>query len=65
MTFPFVHNFRTLSYKIPYDFLKFNFSHFSRQVKLGIFRRKRNPKSFGFENVMERGMRAILTFIKL
>ena len=30
-----------------------------------IFRRKRKPKIFGFENAMEGGVRKILTFVKL
>ena len=30
-----------------------------------IFLRKKKPKMFGFLNVMERGIRKILTFVKL
>ena len=41
------------------DFLTFNFSHFTAKVKL----KTRKPKVFGFENVMERGIRKILTFV--
>ena len=37
-----------------YDFLKFNFSHFTPHAGL-IF--ARNPKTFLFKNVMERGLR--------
>ena len=49
---------------IPCDFLKFNFSYFTPQVKL-FFVVKRKPKIFGFKNAMERGIRKILTFVKL
>ena len=45
----------------PYGFLKFNFSHFTAQVRLS-FVQKRKPKIFEFKNVMERGIRKILTF---
>ena len=57
------------SKKISFDFLKFpNF----RKLKFftfyslcyAYFRRKRKPKIFGFKNVMERGIRNILTFVK-
>ena len=34
MTVPFMYNFRSLSNKIPYDFLKFNLSPVTPQVKL-------------------------------
>ena len=47
---------------IPYDFLKFNFSHFTPQVRLFLVE-KRKPKVFGFKNVMERGIKKILTFV--
>ena len=46
---------------IPCDFLKFNFSYFTPQVKL-FFVVKRKPKIFGFKNAMERGIR-IKTFL--
>ena len=67
MSGPLNYNFQSLSNKIiPYDFLKFNFSHFSAQVKLFFFFcRKRKPKIVGFENVMERGIRKIVIFEKL
>ena len=45
-----------------YDFLKFNFSYFTPYASQDNFRRK--PKIFGFKNVMERGIRKILTFVK-
>ena len=60
MTIPFTYRFLGLSY--PYDFLKFNFSHFTPQVGL-FFVEKGKPKLFGFKNVMERGIRKILTFV--
>ena len=44
-----------------YNFLKFNFSHFTRHAGL-IF--ARNPKIFLFKNVMERGLRQNLIFVK-
>ena len=34
-------------------------------LSLAIFRRKRKPKIFGFENATEKGIRKILTFVKL
>ena len=49
MTIPFTYRFLGLSY--PYDFLKFNFSHFTPQVGL-FFVEKGKPKLFGFKNVM-------------
>ena len=55
MTVSFMYNFRGLSDKIPYDFLKFNFSHFTSQVRL-FFRSKKEPKLFGFKYVIERGI---------
>ena len=42
------------------DFLKFNFSYFTPQVRL-LFVVKRKPKTFRFKNAMERGIR-IKTF---
>ena len=45
-----------------YDFLKFIFLHFTPQVRL-FFIEKRKPEIFGFKNVMERGIRKILTFV--
>ena len=44
-----------------YDFRKFNFSHFTPHAGL-IF--ARNPKIFLFKNVMERGLRKNLIFVK-
>ena len=44
-----------------YNFLKFNFSHFTRHAGL-IF--ARNPKIFLFKNVMESGLRKNLIFVK-
>ena len=46
---------------VPFDFLKFNFSHFTPQVGL-FFVEKGKPKLFGIKNVMERGITTILTF---
>ena len=46
---------------IPYDFLKFNFPTLLPRLGL-FFLQNRKPKIFGFENVMERGTRKILTF---
>ena len=34
-------------------------------LSLAIFRRKRKPKIFGFENAMEKGIKKNLTFLKL
>ena len=48
---------------MPYDFLKFNFSHFTPHTVRLFFVEKRKPKIFGFKNVMERGIRKILTFV--
>ena len=53
-------------YEIRYNFLKFNLaiSHFTRQVRLFfIKKKKRKPKIFGFKNMMERGIRKILSFV--
>ena len=69
MSVPFRYDFGNISKKISFDFLKFpNF----RKLKFftfyslcySYFRRKRKPKIFGFKNVMERGIRNILTFVK-
>ena len=58
-----MYNFRSLSnVEIPYDFQKFNFSHFSPQVRL-FFVEKRKPKIFGFKTVMKREISKILTFV--
>ena len=48
MTVPFRYDFLSLLY----DFLKFNFSHFTAQVKV-YFVEKGNPTVFGFENGKE------------
>ena len=40
MTVPLVCNFRSLSNKCPNNFLKFNFSHFTPQVRLFFCRKK-------------------------
>ena len=55
--------FLKLIYYIPYDFLKLNFSHFTLRVML-FFVKKKKPKIFGFNNVIEIGIRKILTFVK-
>ena len=56
-----MYSFRGLSKITPYDFLKFNPSYFTPYVKLIT---KWKSQIFGFKNVMERGIRKILTFIK-
>ena len=45
-----------------YDFLKFNFSYFTTQVKL-FFAQTRIPKTLAFKNVMKRGIKKILTLV--
>ena len=63
MTAPFMHNFRSSSYKFP-KISELNVSRFTSQV--GHFSlKKRKPKIFGFESAMERGIRKILTFVNL
>ena len=57
MTVPFRYNFRIYFINPHYNFLKFNFSHFTRYAGL-------NPKIFLFKNVMERGLRKNLIFVK-
>ena len=42
-------------------FSEFNFSYFTLQVKL-FFIEKKKPKISGFKNIVERGIRKILTF---
>ena len=57
-------NFGTLSYKFPYDFLKFDFSHFTPQDRHFFSWKKENLKlleSKMIKNVIERGIRKILT----
>ena len=59
-------NFGTLSNKFPYDFLKFDFSHFTPQDRYFFSWKKENLKlseSKMIKNVIERGIRKILTFI--
>ena len=46
------------------EFLMFDFSHFTTQVKLSIFRREWKPKIFGIENGVQRRIRKIITFLK-
>ena len=55
MIVPFM-SFQTLFNKIPYDFLKFNFSHFTPKARLFIVG-KRKPKKFTLKGVMERGLK--------
>ena len=43
-------NFGTLSNKFPYDFLKFDFSHFTPQDRYFFFVEKRKPKIVGIKN---------------
>ena len=62
MSVPFRYNFRSLSKKIPYDFLKFNFSNFTPYVRL-IFLKEANLK-FSDSKMRQRGIRKILTFAK-
>ena len=57
-------NFGTLSNKFPYDFLKFDFSHFTPQDRHFFSWKKENLKlseSKMIKNVIERGIRKILT----
>ena len=54
--------FSKLFLQIHYDFLKFNFSHFTAQVRL-FFVQKRKPKIPVFKNVTEKGIREMLTFV--
>ena len=63
MTVSFMFNFRNISNKFPMIFqsLIFRISVPSQPI----FCRKRKPKIFGFKNAMERGIRKILTFVKL
>ena len=58
-----MYNFRSICNKIPTicEVLFFAF-HSPGEA---IFRRKRKPENFGFENAMERGIRKILTFVEL
>ena len=44
---------------------KFNFSNFTPKVIRLFFVEKRKRKIFGFENVMEKGIRKILAFVIL
>ena len=63
---PFMSNFGTLSNKFPYDFLKFDFSHFTPQDRHFFSWKKETLKlseSKVIKNVIERGIRKILTFI--
>ena len=60
-----MNNFWSLSNKFPYDFLKFDFSHFTPQDRL-FSQKKENLKlsdSKMIKTVIERGIRKILTFI--
>ena len=50
--------------KNPSDYRKYSFSHFTLQVRL-FFIEERKPKIFGIKNVMERGIRKILSFVNL
>ena len=57
MTVPFMYYFR-----IPYDFLKIDFSHFTAQVRLfSVLKWK--SKILGIKNVVERGIRKILASV--
>ena len=64
MSVPFSYKlFSKLIYRIPYDFLRFNFFIFY-SLRQANFRRKRKPNIFGFKNVMEREKSKIITFVK-
>ena len=66
MSVPFKYNFQSLSNKFPMIFLSLIFCISVPRLSCFIFLgRKRKPKTFGFENVMERGIRKIVTFGKL
>ena len=49
------------------DFLNFDFSHFTPQVKLFFVEKEleKKPKIFEIKNAMQKGMRKILTFVEL
>ena len=53
-----------INYLIPYDFLKFNFSHFTPHVS-PFFVEKGNLKFPESKMQMHRGIRKIITFLKL
>ena len=65
MTVPFMFNFQSLpNNKFPTISWSLIFC-ISLPGLSFFFHRKRKPKIFGFENAMDRGIRKILTFVKL
>ena len=62
MTVLFMYKFRSSANKLPKIFRSLTFPHFTRQVWL-FFVEKGKPKTFGFKNVMERGIGKILSFV--
>ena len=63
MIVPFRYNFRGLSNKFPTIQVKLNFT-FHHPGWAIFFLQKRKPNIFEFENLMVRGVRKILTFVK-
>ena len=55
ITIQFTYNFRNSSHKFPTIYSPSN----------TVFRRKTEPKIFGFKSVIERGIRKIFTFVKV
>ena len=49
--------FSYLIYYFPIDYLRFNFSHFTFQVRLFSVEKKETLKLWGLKNTMERGIR--------
>ena len=62
MNVPFTYKFQSLSDKFPLRISETNSSHFTAQVRLFIVQ-KRKFQIFGLKNVMEGGIRKILTFV--
>ena len=63
MIVPFIPNFRSLSNRLPYEFLELNFFfHFITQIRL-FFGEKRKLIIFGLKNVMERGIGKIIPLV--
>ena len=61
MIVPFMYFFRSLSNKLRTIFLTLIFALYFPSY--AIFRRKEEPKIFGFKNLMERGIRKCLTSV--
>ena len=47
------------------DLYHINYMAIATIIGEAMFRRQRKPKIFGFKNAVKRGMRKILTFVKL